>query len=79
MKISFWGCPMQNFRDDLPFHGMRPAYAAFEKEIPMALKSTVGFFQNTKVLQEYQYFTVVVFFPACTVVWGFGEKNPPAI
>jgi hypothetical protein len=27
---------------------MRPVYAAFEKEIPMALQSTVGFFKTLK-------------------------------
>jgi hypothetical protein len=48
MKVPFWGCPMLNFRADLPFHVMRPAYAAFEKEIPMALQSTVGFFKELK-------------------------------
>jgi hypothetical protein len=53
MKIPFWGCPMLNFRADLPFHVMRPAYAVFEKEIPMALQSTVGFFQNAKLLPSY--------------------------
>ena len=48
MKIPFWGCPMLNFRSDLPFHVMRPVYAAFEKEIPMALKSKVGVFKTLK-------------------------------
>jgi hypothetical protein len=48
MKGSFWGCPGLNFRANLPFHVMRPAYAAFEKEIPMALQSTVGFFKTLK-------------------------------
>ncbi|UCF84087.1 MAG: hypothetical protein JSV50_00140 [Desulfobacteraceae bacterium] len=45
MKVTFWGCPGLNFRANMPFHVMRhaassaerPAYAAFEKEIPMAL------------------------------------------
>ena len=56
MKIPFWGCPMLNFRADLPFHVMRPAYAAFEKEIPMALQSPVGFFKTLKCY-EYCFFT----------------------
>ena len=46
MKIPFWGCPMLNFKANLPFNVMKPAYAAFEKEIPMALQSTVGFFRT---------------------------------
>ena len=48
MKDPFWGCPELNFRANLPFDGMRLAYAAFEKEIPMALQSTVGFFKTLK-------------------------------
>ena len=45
-EIPFWGCPGLNFKANLPFDGMRPAYAAFEKEIPMALQSTVCFFKD---------------------------------
>ena len=37
-KISFWGCPGQSYKANLPFNEMRPAYAAFEKEIRMALQ-----------------------------------------
>ncbi|UCF84861.1 MAG: hypothetical protein JSV50_04305 [Desulfobacteraceae bacterium] len=48
MKVPFWGCPGLNLRADLPFHAMRPVYAAFEKEIAMALQSTVGFFKMLK-------------------------------
>jgi hypothetical protein len=48
MKVPFWGCPKLNFVAKLPFDGMRPAYAAFEKEIPMAVQSTVGFFKMLK-------------------------------
>jgi hypothetical protein len=47
-KVPFWGYPMPNFRADLPFDGMRPAYAAFEKEIPMPLQSMLGFFKELK-------------------------------
>ena len=54
MKIPSWGCPGQSFKANLPFNRMwhaassaeRPVYAAFEKEIPIALKSTVGFFKK---------------------------------
>ncbi|UCF85374.1 MAG: hypothetical protein JSV50_06980 [Desulfobacteraceae bacterium] len=57
MKVPFRGCPGLNFMANLPFNRMRhaassaerPAYAAFEKEIPMALQSTVGF-SKSKVL-----------------------------
>jgi hypothetical protein len=60
MKIPFWGCPVLNFMANLPFHVMRhaassaerPAYAAFEKEIPMALQSTVGFFKKLNCYQN---------------------------
>ena len=55
MKIPFWGCPMLNFNADLPFYVMRPAYAAFEKEIPMALQSTVGFFKTLKCYENSYY------------------------
>jgi hypothetical protein len=48
MKIPYWGCPGLNFKANLPFNGMRAAYAAFEKEIPMALQSTIGFFKKLK-------------------------------
>jgi hypothetical protein len=37
MTVPFWGCPMLNFSANLPFDEMRQVYAAFEKEIPMAL------------------------------------------
>jgi hypothetical protein len=37
MKINYCGCPGLNFKANLPFDGMMPAYAAFEKEILMAL------------------------------------------
>ncbi|UCF86027.1 MAG: hypothetical protein JSV50_10445 [Desulfobacteraceae bacterium] len=53
MKIPFWGCLVLNFKANLPFHVMKPAYAAFEKEILMALQYTVGFF---KKLNCYKYF-----------------------
>ena len=59
MKIPLWGCPMLNFKANLPFHVMKPAYAAFEKEIPMALQSTVGFFK-TKLLQIFLSFALLV-------------------
>ncbi|UCF85348.1 MAG: hypothetical protein JSV50_06845 [Desulfobacteraceae bacterium] len=36
-KISFWSFPGPNFKDNLPFDGMRPTYAAFVKETPMTL------------------------------------------
>ncbi|UCF85077.1 MAG: hypothetical protein JSV50_05445 [Desulfobacteraceae bacterium] len=50
MKIPYWGCPGLNFKANLPFNRMthaaslaeRPAYAAFEKEITMALQYTFG-------------------------------------
>ena len=56
MKIPFWGCPGLNFKANLPFHVVRhaassaerPAYAAFEKEIRMALQSTTSFFKTLK-------------------------------
>ena len=48
--------PGLNFRADLPFDGMRPVYAAFEKEIPMALQSTVGFFKTLKYYETGYYF-----------------------
>ena len=57
-EIPLWGCPEQSFKANLPFNGMwhaassaeRQAYAAFEKEIPKALRSTtVGFFKTLKV------------------------------
>jgi hypothetical protein len=48
IKIPFWGCPGLNFNTNLPFDEMRPVYAAFEKEIPMALQSRVGFFKTLK-------------------------------
>jgi hypothetical protein len=51
MKVPFWGCPGLCFKANLPFDGMRPAYAAFEKEIPMALQSTVGFLKTLKCYQ----------------------------
>ncbi|UCF83581.1 MAG: hypothetical protein JSV50_20830 [Desulfobacteraceae bacterium] len=53
MKIPFWGCPMLNFKANLPFYVMKPAYAAFEKEIPMALQSTVGFFKKLNCYDNY--------------------------
>ena len=56
MKIPFWGCPGLNFNTNLPFDEMRPVYAAFEKEIPMALQYTFGFF---KALNYYVYFNLV--------------------
>jgi hypothetical protein len=28
-EIIFWGCPVKNFKADLPFHGMRQDFAAF--------------------------------------------------
>ncbi|UCF85448.1 MAG: hypothetical protein JSV50_07385 [Desulfobacteraceae bacterium] len=61
LKIPFWGCSELNFRANLPFDGMRPAYAAFEKEIPMALQSTVGFFKTLKFYKTYcnHYFSRV--------------------
>ena len=43
MKIPYWGCPGLNFIANLPFDGMKQAYAAFEKEIPMTLQSKVIF------------------------------------
>ena len=46
MKVPFWGCPGLNFNANLPFNRMRPAYAAFEKEIPMTLQSMIGFFKQ---------------------------------
>ncbi|UCF85577.1 MAG: hypothetical protein JSV50_08085 [Desulfobacteraceae bacterium] len=48
MKVPLWGFPGLNFRANLPFDGMRQAYAAFEKEIPMAVQPTVGFFKTLK-------------------------------
>jgi hypothetical protein len=53
MKVPFWGCPGLNFKAHLPFDGMRSAYAAFEKEILMALQFTNGFF---KTLKYYRIF-----------------------
>ena len=52
LKVPLWGCPGLNFRANLPFDGMRPAYAAFEKEIPMALQSTAGFFNELKFYEN---------------------------
>ena len=46
LKVPFWGCPGLNLKANLPFDGMRPAYAAFEKEIPMAPQSTICFFKE---------------------------------
>jgi hypothetical protein len=37
IKVPYWGCSGLSFRANLPFNRVRPAYAAFEKEIPMAL------------------------------------------
>ena len=48
LKVPFWGCPGLNFKANLPFDGMRSAYAAFEKEISMALQSTNSFFKTLK-------------------------------
>ena len=53
MKVPFWGCPGPNFRANLPFDEMKPAYAAFEKEIAMALQPTVGFFKTLKFYKTY--------------------------
>jgi hypothetical protein len=36
MKIPYWGWPGLNFKANLPFNRMMPAYAAFEKEVLMA-------------------------------------------
>ena len=36
-ECVLWGCPWLSFMANLPFGGMRQVYAAFEKEIPMAL------------------------------------------
>ena len=60
MEVPFWGCPMQNFRADLPFNVMRSAYAAFEKEIPMALQSAVGFFKTLSCYNSENYLRLKV-------------------
>ncbi|UCF82061.1 MAG: hypothetical protein JSV50_12690, partial [Desulfobacteraceae bacterium] len=52
MRVPFWGCPGPNFRAELPFYVLRSAYAAFEKEIPMAIQFAIGFFKNAKVLRK---------------------------
>ena len=49
MKIPYWDCPGMNFKANLPFNRMLQAYAAFGKEIPMALQSTIGFFKTLSV------------------------------
>jgi hypothetical protein len=62
----FWGCPRLSFKANLPFNGMRPAYAAFEKEIPMTLQSTVGFFKELKCyapVMSAKYFRDIRLFP----------------
>ncbi|UCF85590.1 MAG: hypothetical protein JSV50_08155 [Desulfobacteraceae bacterium] len=38
----FWGCPELNFKDNLPFNGMGPFFAALLKEIPTALFSLLA-------------------------------------
>jgi hypothetical protein len=68
MKVPFWGCPGLNFKANLPFDGMRhaassaerPAYAAFEKEIPLALQSMVGFFKTLKCYHFISFYKVII-------------------
>ena len=59
MKIPSWGCPGQSFKANLPFNRMWPVYAAFEKEIPMALQSTVGFFKELKCYEHLNFDSVL--------------------
>jgi hypothetical protein len=47
-EIFLWGCPGINFKDSLPFHGMREAFAAFSKRSQRPPFPILGIFKTLK-------------------------------